>query len=274
MFARRCGESSSRRSRSSTSTSWPTPTSTSSGWVAPPPRLVSRRRWHEGASTRRRDRRRRRGLLGRLLAGPPRLGRRGALRARRPDERLDLPLGRARRPAARFAFAHAHDDGLGRPLPVARRGGRPRDRLARGRLAPPCFVRGADAGAGSPGRLGQDLRPAARPHLRRGSPGALPADVHRRRARGGLVMGGYERHPAPWGLDGIPPDFNGKLLAEDWDRFEELMTNALVRVPELRDAEVIRLVNGPEAFTPDGEFILGPTELPGFWVASGFCGHS
>ena len=97
--------------------------------------------------------------------------------------------------------------------------------------------------------------------------------VYFRGESGGLVMGGYERHPAPWGLDGIPPDFNGRLLAEDWERFEELMTNALVRVPELGEAEVIRLVNGPEAFTPDGEFILGPTELPGFWVASGFCAH-
>ena len=86
--------------------------------------------------------------------------------------------------------------------------------------------------------------------------------VYFRGESGGLVMGGYERHPAPWGLDGIPPDFNGRLLAEDWERFEELMTNALVRVPELGEAEVIRLVNGPEAFTPDGEFILGPTELP------------
>ncbi len=97
--------------------------------------------------------------------------------------------------------------------------------------------------------------------------------VYFRGESGGLVMGGYERHPAPWGLDGIPSDFNGRLLAEDWDRFEELMTNALVRVPELADAEVIRLVNGPEAFTPDGEFILGPTELRGFWVAAGFCAH-
>jgi 4-methylaminobutanoate oxidase (formaldehyde-forming) len=97
--------------------------------------------------------------------------------------------------------------------------------------------------------------------------------VYFRGESGGLVMGGYERHPAPWGLDGIPPDFNGKLLGEDWERFEELMTNALVRVPELGEAEVIRLVNGPEAFTPDGEFILGPTELPGFWVAAGFCAH-
>jgi glycine cleavage system T protein len=97
--------------------------------------------------------------------------------------------------------------------------------------------------------------------------------VYFRGESGGLVMGGYERNPAPWGLDGIPSDFNGKLLAEDWDRFEELMENAIVRVPQLEDAEVIRLVNGPEAFTPDGEFILGETDVRGFWVAAGFCAH-
>jgi glycine cleavage system T protein len=87
------------------------------------------------------------------------------------------------------------------------------------------------------------------------------------------VMGGYERSPAPWGLDGIPEDFNGRLLPEDWDRFEELLTNAVSRVPDLETSEVVRLVNGPEAFTPDGEFILGETDVRGFWVASGFCAH-
>ena len=97
--------------------------------------------------------------------------------------------------------------------------------------------------------------------------------VYFRGESGGLLMGGYERHPAPWGLDGIPPDFNGQLLAEDWERFEELMTNAVVRVPELEDAEVVKLVNGPEAFTPDGEFILGESDVRGFWVAAGFCAH-
>ena len=97
--------------------------------------------------------------------------------------------------------------------------------------------------------------------------------VYFRGESGGLIMGGYERDPAPWGLDGIPPDFNGKLLEEDWDRFEELMENAIVRVPDLEDAEVIRLVNGPEAFTPDGEFILGESDVRGFWVAAGFCAH-
>jgi 4-methylaminobutanoate oxidase (formaldehyde-forming) len=97
--------------------------------------------------------------------------------------------------------------------------------------------------------------------------------VYFRPESGGLVMGGYERGPAPWGLDGIPADFNGRLLEEDWPRFEELMTNAIVRVPSLEDAEVVRLINGPEAFTPDGEFILGPTDVGGFWVAAGFCAH-
>ena len=97
--------------------------------------------------------------------------------------------------------------------------------------------------------------------------------VYFRPESGGLIMGGYERNPAPWSLDGIPPDFNGKLLAEDWPRFEELMENAVVRVPSLADAEVIKLINGPEAFTPDGEFILGPTDVRGFWTAAGFCAH-
>jgi len=90
---------------------------------------------------------------------------------------------------------------------------------------------------------------------------------------GGLVAGGYERDPAPWGLDGIPGDFNAKLLPEDWERFEPLMESAFRRVPSLESAEVVKLVNGPEAFTPDGEFILGPTDVRGFWVAAGFCAH-
>ena len=97
--------------------------------------------------------------------------------------------------------------------------------------------------------------------------------VYFRPESGGLIMGGYERDPAPWSLDGIPADFNSKLLEEDWPRFEPLMENALRRVPSLGDMEVIRLINGPEAFTPDGEFILGPSDVRGFWVAAGFCAH-
>ena len=60
--------------------------------------------------------------------------------------------------------------------------------------------------------------------------------IYFREEGGGLVMGGYERTCAPWsigvGLDHIPPDFNGRLLEEDWDRFEEIVVNARKRVPD------------------------------------------
>jgi 4-methylaminobutanoate oxidase (formaldehyde-forming) len=97
--------------------------------------------------------------------------------------------------------------------------------------------------------------------------------VYFREEVGGLCMGGYERDPAPWALDGIPSDFNGKLLAPDMTRFEPIMQGAIRRVPAIEEARVSRVINGPEAFTPDNEFILGESEVRGFWLAAGFCAH-
>lgn len=88
---------------------------------------------------------------------------------------------------------------------------------------------------------------------------------------GGLVMGGYEPDPIPWAQGGIPEGFHFQLLNPDWDHFESLMTEALVRVPALATAGVRKLINGPEAFTPDGSFILGEApEVRGFFVGAGF----
>jgi 4-methylaminobutanoate oxidase (formaldehyde-forming) len=97
--------------------------------------------------------------------------------------------------------------------------------------------------------------------------------VYFREEVGGLTVGGYERNPAPWGLSGIPEGFEYKLLPFDWDRMGPLMENAIRRVPAVETAEIRQLYNGPEAFTPDGEFLLGPTEVKGFWVAAAFCAH-
>ncbi len=97
--------------------------------------------------------------------------------------------------------------------------------------------------------------------------------VYFREEVGGLIMGGYERHPAAWALDDIPQDFNSKLLPPDWERFAPLMENAIRRVPELENAQVNLLLNGPEGFTPDAEYLLGPTPVPGFWIAAAFCAH-
>jgi len=97
--------------------------------------------------------------------------------------------------------------------------------------------------------------------------------VYWREEVGGLVTGGYERDPAPFGLKGIPRDFKYQLLPPDWNRFAPLMENSIKRVPAVETAEIIQLLNGPEGFTPDGEFLLGPTSVKGFWVACAFCAH-
>jgi len=102
--------------------------------------------------------------------------------------------------------------------------------------------------------------------------------IYFREEGGGLIMGGYERQSAPWALDehlvdAVPADFNGRLLEEDWPRFEEIAANSRRRVPVMDEITVTRLINGPEAFTPDNEFCLGETEVRGFFVAAGFCAH-
>ncbi|MBI3166496.1 MAG: FAD-dependent oxidoreductase, partial [Chloroflexi bacterium] len=97
--------------------------------------------------------------------------------------------------------------------------------------------------------------------------------VYWREEVGGLITGGYERQPATFGMNGIPRDFKYQLLAPDWERFTPLMENSIRRVPAIENAEVVKLLNGPEGFTPDGEFLLGPTSVKGFWVACAFCAH-
>ena len=104
--------------------------------------------------------------------------------------------------------------------------------------------------------------------------------IYFREEGGGLVMGGYERPSASaflpcgdGGLDAIPSDFNGRLLEEDWDRLAEVVDNSRRRVPVMDEITVTKLINGPEAFTPDNEFCLGETEVGGLFVAAGFCAH-
>jgi 4-methylaminobutanoate oxidase (formaldehyde-forming) len=88
---------------------------------------------------------------------------------------------------------------------------------------------------------------------------------------GGLLMGGFEPVAKPWKMDPIPSTFQFELLGEDWDQFEVLMTNAMHRTPCLETAEIKMLLNGPESFTPDGNFILGEApELRNYFVCAGF----
>ena len=89
---------------------------------------------------------------------------------------------------------------------------------------------------------------------------------------GGLVIGGFEPEAKPWvSPDDIPYPFEFQLLAEDWDHFEILMNNALLRIPALEVTGIKKFYNGPESFTPDNQFILGEApELDNFFVGAGF----
>lgn len=88
---------------------------------------------------------------------------------------------------------------------------------------------------------------------------------------GGLVMGGYEPNPIPWAVNGVPQGFHYTLLDSNFDHFEKIMELALGRVPALEAAGIKTLTNGPESFTPDGNFIIGEApELKNFFVGAGF----
>ncbi|KAB2885661.1 MAG: FAD-dependent oxidoreductase [Albidovulum sp.] len=92
---------------------------------------------------------------------------------------------------------------------------------------------------------------------------------------GGLVMGGYEPNPQPWRLEetggNVPDDWEFRLFDDDFDHFEQHMDQAIARVPALEKVGVKQMINGPESFTPDGNFILGSApECANMYVGAGF----
>ena len=88
---------------------------------------------------------------------------------------------------------------------------------------------------------------------------------------GGLVMGGYEPNPIPWAVEGFPEKFEFQLLDSDLDHFEPLLELAAGRVPAMETAGIKEFINGPESFTPDGNFIVGEApEVRGIFVGAGF----
>ena len=88
---------------------------------------------------------------------------------------------------------------------------------------------------------------------------------------GGLVMGGYEPDPIAWTTGDIPRPFEFQLFDDDWDHFAQHLEQAIARVPALETAGVRQMINGPESFTPDGNFILGAApECANMYVGAGF----
>ena len=88
---------------------------------------------------------------------------------------------------------------------------------------------------------------------------------------GKMMIGAFEPKAKPWGMDGIREDFEFDTLPEDWDHFAPILEMAMNRMPLFQTTGIHTFFNGPESFTPDDRYYLGPApELGGYWVAAGY----
>ena len=88
---------------------------------------------------------------------------------------------------------------------------------------------------------------------------------------GKMMLGAFEPTSKPWGMQGIPEDFEFDQLPEDFDHFEPILEWAVNRMPMLGEAGIHTFFNGPESFTPDDAYHLGRCpEMENVWVAAGF----
>jgi 4-methylaminobutanoate oxidase (formaldehyde-forming) len=94
--------------------------------------------------------------------------------------------------------------------------------------------------------------------------------VYGKAEQGGMLVGGYEAEPRARWVDGVPWEHGSRSLPPDWARFEPLLAGAIRRFPFLADAQPLRLINHPDAITPDANPLLGPMPgVRGLWVAAG-----
>jgi 4-methylaminobutanoate oxidase (formaldehyde-forming) len=98
--------------------------------------------------------------------------------------------------------------------------------------------------------------------------------VYFRQQGDALVLGGYERNPEAVRVDALPRRPDPTTMPFDADRFAPLLRAGQEMVPFVARYGLAKQVNGLEAFTPDGEFLLGRSpNVQGLWAACGFCAH-
>ena len=90
-----------------------------------------------------------------------------------------------------------------------------------------------------------------------------------RQEKNGYNLGPYEPNcKAHWvdASDQMPDDFSFQLWQEDLDRIEDIVVDAMARVPLMETSGVSSVINGPIPYAPDGLPLMGP--MPG--VANAF----
>ena len=92
-----------------------------------------------------------------------------------------------------------------------------------------------------------------------------------RQEGGALLVGPFEKDPLPFAPEGVPNDFEGRLLPGNMDQIMGVMLGAATRVPLLADAGLKTVINGPDGYTPDGHCLMGEAAgRRGYFVLAGF----
>jgi len=89
---------------------------------------------------------------------------------------------------------------------------------------------------------------------------------------GALKLGAFKKRSKPWQIgDAVPDKFSFDLLEPDWPDFEEPFRDHMHRLKGITRDDVVKFINGPEAFTPDNNFIMGqPFMTEGLFVLGGW----
>jgi len=97
------------------------------------------------------------------------------------------------------------------------------------------------------------------------------AHIYVKEDAGKLLIGAFEKKAKPWGMDGIPEDFEFDSLPNDMDHFGPILLEAMDRLPILNDIGIKTYFNGPESFTPDDRYYLGKIPYKdNVFVSTGF----
>ena len=91
-----------------------------------------------------------------------------------------------------------------------------------------------------------------------------------REEAGKIMVGYFEPLAKPWGMNGIAEDFCFNDIQADWDRLLPVVEKAMSRVPTLLDHGIKLFFCGPESFTPDHNYLMGPApNVRNLFVAAG-----
>ena len=96
------------------------------------------------------------------------------------------------------------------------------------------------------------------------------AYIYSREEVGGFLIGFFEPGAKPLSKEQLPDEFSFASLPEDWDHLEPHIAKAINRYPALESTGVKLLFTGPESFTPDGAFLMGPApDVRGLYALTG-----